>query len=398
MMKQRFSNLAVIARIFGIEITLFIILFVFLIVKSYILLFIFMLLVGLGIYFFFKSRKLHSFVFISFYEHKITAIIISILLFLILPLLFPGDAYTLHVLVICCIQIIAVLGLNFQVGSAGLPNLGFAAFYGVGAYTSALLAVDLGLTFWTGLTAAAIVSAAFGLVLGFPALKTRPIYLALVTLAFGLVVYNLFLNLGFFHGPDGVRNIPPPKIMGWSVFSDITLLGITYPSQITFYYFSLFFLIIGLIIAYFIYNSQSGLMLNAIREDEIASRSVGINVSMGKLIAFSIGSLYGGVAGCLYAHYIGYISAQNFTITVSFAFLAMVILGGSDNVMGVTFAAFLLTVLPEKFRALSDYRVIAYGIIIVVMLIFRPEGLLPQRIRDYSFVLGNSDQQVHKNV
>ena len=323
----------------------------------------------------------------TFGGERKTAVLLTVLFFLLLPLFLSRDAYTLHILIIAGIQIILILGLNIQVGSTGLPNLGFAAFYGIGAYTSALLAVRLGVPFWAGMLAGGSVSAVCGLILGFPTLKTRTYYLALITIAFGLVVYLLFLNLPFFDGPDGVRDIPPPRLFGWSLFSNLKIFGRNYPIQLNFYYLVFAFLLLAVLVAGLLHNSKVGLMWNAVREDEIASQSVGINTSRVKLLAFSTGAFYAGVAGALYAHYIGYISAQNFTITQSLAFLSMVILGGLDNIMGVVVAAFLLTILPEKFRALTDYRIIAYGVIIIIMLIFRPAGLIPQRIRDYGFVL-----------
>lgn len=323
----------------------------------------------------------------AFRGERPAAVAGAIVLLLALPLLLRQDAYSLHILVVSGIQVILVLGLNLHVGSTGLPNLGFAAFYGIGAYTSALLAVRLGVPFWIGLVAGGAVSALLGLILGFPTLKTKTYYLALITIAFGLVVYLLFLNLRFFDGPDGVRDVPPPRLAGWSLVSSAVLFGRKYPMQLNYYYLVLAAVLLAIWAAHALHHSRAGLVWNAVREDEIASQSVGINVSASKLLAFSAGAFYAGVGGSLYAHYVGYISAQNFTLTHSLALLSMVILGGLDNIAGVALAALLLSVLPEKFRALSDYRVIAYGVIIIVMLIFRPSGLIPQKIRGYGFAL-----------
>ncbi len=332
-----------------------------------------------------RASRLRAALTSAFQLQRPAALAVAAILLLALPLLLRRDAYSLHILVVSGIQVILVLGLNLQVGSAGLPNLGFAAFYGIGAYTSALLAVRLGVPFWVGAAAGGIVSAAFGLVLGFPTLKTRTYYLALITIAFGLVVYLLMLNLKFLDGPDGVRDIPPPRIAGWSLLSTVTLFAARYPMQLNYYYLVLAFAAAAVAGARALYQSRTGLVWNAVREDEIASQSVAIDVSAAKLLAFAVGAFYAGAAGALYAHYVGYISAQNFTMTQSLAFLSMVILGGLDNIAGVALAAVLLSVLPEKFRALSDYRVIAYGVIIIVMLIFRPSGLIPQKTRDYAF-------------
>jgi ABC-type branched-subunit amino acid transport system permease subunit len=334
-----------------------------------------------------RAPRLRAAIAGAFRGERSAALATAAVLLLALPLLLRRDAYSLHILVVTGIQVILALGLNLQVGSAGLPNLGFAAFYGIGAYTSALLAVRLGVPFWVGLAAGGAVSAAFGLVLGFPTLKTRTYYLALITIAFGLVVYLLMLNLRFLDGPDGVRDIPPPRIAGWPLVSSVTLFGGKYPMQLNYFYLVFAFTALAVAGAHALHHSRTGLAWNAVREDEIASQSVGINVSASKLLAFAAGAFYAGAAGALYAHYVGYISAQNFTLTQSLALLSMVILGGLDNIGGVALAAVLLSVLPEKFRALSDYRVIAYGVIIIAMLIFRPAGLIPQTIRDYGFAL-----------
>jgi len=364
----------------------FIILYIVLTSNNYILIFSILFIAALLVYFVLKNKKYKRFFLNLFKNYQKTVYIFGLILLIIFPLFLRNNAYIIHLLIIVSIQIILALGLNIQVGSTGIPNLGFVGFFGIGAYASALLAERLGVSFWICLIFGGIIASILGLILALPTAKLKSYYLALITIAFSYIMYNLFLNLKFFDGPDGVRGIPPPFLFKWSFYNNLNLFGLKYPMQINFYYLILFFLIIFIIISFLLYNSRIGLIWNAIREDEIASKSVGINVVYYKILAFCIGAFYAGIAGSLYAHYIGYISAQNFTFTISLAILSMVILGGLDNISGVILAAFLLTILPEKFRILSNYRVIAFSIIIIIMLIFRPTGLIPQKNRIYSFI------------
>ena len=336
------------------------------------------LIIGLN-----KLPKVRQFVNDAIAREKTTLIIVGLLLALAVPLPLREEPYVIHILVIAGIYIILTLGLNIQVGSTGIPNLGFAAFFGVGAYASSLITTNFDISFWTALIIAAIISALFGFLLGFPSLKTRSYHLALVSIAFGLVTYIFLNNLAFTGGPNGVNNIPAPELFGKSMFSTTKLLGQNYPMQLNFYYLVLFFIIIMVIISHFFYNSRVGLNWNAVREDEIAAKCSGINVTNSKLMAFSIGAFYAGVAGALYAHFIGYISPQNFNMNISLNMLGMVILGGMDNILGASLGAFLLAMAPEKFRALANFRVIASGSIIILMLMFRPAGIIPQKMRDY---------------
>ena len=330
-----------------------------------------------------KMPKVKQFVSAAIAREKTTMVIVGLLLALAAPLPLREEPYVIHILVIAGVYIILTLGLNIQVGSTGIPNLGFAAFFGVGAYASSLLSINFELSFWVALILAAIIAALFGFLLGFPSLKTRSYHLALVSIAFGLVTYIFLNNLAFTGGPNGVNNIPAPELFGKSMFSTTKIFGQNYPMQLNFYYLVLFFIVIMVIISHFFYNSRVGLNWNAVREDEIAAKCSGINVTNAKLMAFSIGAFYAGVAGSLYAHFIGYISPQNFNMNISLNMLGMVILGGMDNILGASLGAFLLAMAPEKFRALANFRVIASGAIIILMLMFRPAGIIPQKMRDY---------------
>ena len=320
----------------------------------------------------------------SIRKDKIILLVTGLVLAIAIPLTLRGQPYIIHIFVIAEISIILALGLNFQVGSIGIPNLGYAAFYGVGAYASALLSTRLGISFWISLLAAGFIAALFGWLVGLPTLKTRSYHMALVSIAFGLVTYIMLNNLAFTGGPNGIKNIPAPEILGWSLFSSIKIFGNAYPVQLNFYYLVLFITLLMVVVSHFVYNSKIGLFWNAVREDEIAAKCSGINASALKLLSFSMGAFLAGIAGALYAHYVGYISPENFNMNTSLQILGMVIMGGMDNILGVSIGAFILSVAPEKFRALADFRMLATGLIILLMLMFRPSGIIKQQIRIYA--------------
>ena len=318
-----------------------------------------------------------------FKEMKILAIGVFILMVLTLPFVFQASPYLIHICVMAGLYAILALGLNFQLGSTNVVNFATAASYGIGAYTSALLAVHFHVPFWIGIFLSGSAASLFGLVLGIPCMKTKDYYLSLVTIAFGLIIYILLINFSWTGGPNGIPNIPPPSILGHSFKEPIYLFGFNLPFQSNYFYLIFIFVIGALLVAYRLHHSRVGLTWNAIREDEIAARCQGIDVTWYKILAFCIDAFFGGVTGTVYAHYIGFISPENFAFIVSVVVVTMVILGGMDNVFGVIIGAVLLTILPEKFRAFEDFRLLIYGVIVVTMLVFRPQGLFPQKLRVY---------------
>jgi ABC-type branched-subunit amino acid transport system permease subunit len=305
------------------------------------------------------------------------------LMVLTLPFVFQASPYLIHICVMAGLYAILALGLNFQLGSTNVVNFATAASYGIGAYTSALLAVHFHVPFWIGIFISGSAASLFGLVLGIPCMKTKDYYLSLVTIAFGLIIYILLINFSWTGGPNGIPNIPPPSILGHSFREPINLFGFNLPFQSNYFYLIFIFVIGALFVAYRLHHSRVGLTWNAIREDEIAARCQGIDVTWYKILAFCIDAFFGGVTGTVYAHYIGFISPENFAFIVSVVVVTMVILGGMDNVFGVIIGAVLLTILPEKFRAFEDFRLLIYGVIVVTMLVFRPQGLFPQKLRVY---------------
>jgi branched-chain amino acid transport system permease protein len=318
-----------------------------------------------------------------FKELKIVAGAGFVAMLLTLPFIFQSSPYLIHICVMAGLFAILALGLNFQLGSTNVVNFATAASYGIGAYASALLAVHFHISFWFGLLIGGSLASLFGLLLGIPCMKTKDYYLSLVTIAFGLIVYILLNNFSWTGGPNGISNIPPPSLFGHSFKEPLSLFGYQLPFQSNYYY--LIFLLVGgsLFVAHRLHHSRVGLTWNAIREDEVAARCHGIDVTWYKILAFCIDAFFGGVAGTVYSHYIGFISPENFAFIVSVVVVTMVILGGMDNVFGVIIGAILLTILPEKFRAFEDFRVLIYGLIVVTMLMFRPQGLFPQKMRIY---------------
>lgn len=302
---------------------------------------------------------------------------------LIFPWLLGGDGYALHLLVLANLYAVLALALNFQLGSANIPNFATGASYGIGAYASALLAIHFGISFWFCLLVAAAVATFFGFVLGLPSMRTRDSYLALVTIAFGIVVHQLLTNFEWTGGANGLVGIPAPSLFGHSFNEPIELFGRSLPSQGNYYYVSASLVLLAIISARRLHASRIGLAWNALRDDELAASACGINATWLKVQAFAVDAFLAGFAGTVYAFYVSFISPDNFTFLVSVTIMTMVIAGGMDNVLGVVVGAFLLTLLPEKLRAFADYRVLFYGLVVIGFLIIRPRGLFPQLLRSH---------------
>ena len=330
-----------------------------------------------------RHRALDRFLADCFRRARAPAIVWAGVLVVTFPFLLGSNSYVLHLLILAQIYAVLALALNFQLGSANIPNFATAASYGIGAYVSALLAIHFGVSFWLGLIASAVTATAFGFLLGLPCMRTRDYYLALVTISFGVVIHQLLNNFEWTGGPNGLVGIPAPTLFGHSFRAPIEILGFRLPSQANFYYLTLALLLLTIAVANRLHNSRVGLAWNALRNDELAARLQGINVTWYKVLAFAVDAFLAAFAGTIYAFYVSYISPDNFTFLVSVTIMTMVILGGMDNVFGVIVGATLLTILPEKFRIFSDYRLLIFGVIVIAMLMIRPEGLFPRRLRRY---------------
>lgn len=340
-------------------------------------------LLGAGFYLIEKRPQIADAVTASFSRVPVVALVTAVAVVLLFPFAVGNNTYVLHLLIVAQLYAVLALALNFQLGSANIPNFATGASYGIGAYVSALLAINFGLSFWLTLPAAAIAATLFGFLIGIPSMRTRDTYLALVTIAFGVVVQQLLNNFTWTGGPNGLVGIPAPSLFGHSFANPLVVFGWKLPSQANFYYLSALLVVVAIITAHRLHSSRIGLAWNALRADEIAARAQGINVAWFKVLAFAVDAFLAAFAGTIYAFYVSYISPDNFTFLVSVTIMTMVIVGGMDNIFGVIVGAFLLTILPEKLRAFSDYRLLFFGIVIIAFLMIRPQGLFPQRIRSY---------------
>jgi branched-chain amino acid transport system permease protein len=289
-------------------------------------------------------------------------------------LLLPAIVESRYVLFVCdlaMIYAIVALGLNLLMGYGGQISVGHAAFFGIGAYTSAILSVDLAWSFWAALPAALALSAAFGLLLGLPTLRLRGHYLILATLGFGEIVRLVLQNWQqLTKGPTGIVGIPP-----------VRLFGIALQSERQFYYLALAFLALALLVAVRLARTRMGRELISVRDHELAAELMGVDTVRVKLFAFSTSAAFAGIAGSLYAHMSGSISPDVFTFELSVALLIMVMLGGPGTILGPVFGALALTALPELLRDFKELYLVFYGIGILLLSIFLPRGLAGLRRR-----------------
>ncbi len=309
----------------------------------------------------------------------------------VLPFLPFADRYVVDVATTVLIYIMLGWGLNIVVGLAGLLDLGYVAFYAVGAYSYALLAIHFNLGFWECLPLAGLFAASFGVLLGFPVLRLRGDYLAIVTLGFGEIVRIVLLNwYPVTKGPDGLANIPRPTFFGMdftrnpaegeTAFHEFFGLPYSGLHRVVFLYFLI--LILALITNAFVQRVRKlpiGRAWEALREDEIACRALGINPTNTKLTAFALGAMFGGFAGSFFATRQGFISPESFTFIESALILAIVVLGGMGSQIGVVLAALVLVLLPELGREFEQFRMLLFGAAMVGIMVWRPRGLLAHR-------------------
>ncbi|WP_420208903.1 ABC transporter permease subunit [Candidatus Electronema sp. JC] len=284
--------------------------------------------------------------------------------------LFPHSvsSYQVSIMITALLYVMLGLGLNIVVGMAGLLDLGYVAFYAVGAYSYALLNLHFGIGFWTALPIGGILAALFGILLGFPVLRLRGDYLAIVTLGFGEIIRLVLENwTEFSQGPSGISGIPRPGFFGMELSLQ--------QSVIYLYYLMLGMVIFTVFAASRLRHSRIGRAWAALREDEIACRAMGIDKTRIKLAAFASGAFWAGMAGVLFAAKTTFVNPASFTFMESAIILCIVVLGGMGSIPGVIIAALTLILLPEYLRALADYRMLAFGAALVLLMIFRPGGL-----------------------
>ncbi len=308
---------------------------------------------------------------------------------LVLPIVFSDNRYVVDTATTVLIYVMLGWGLNVVVGLAGLLDLGYVAFYAVGAYTYGLLSTQLGWSFWQALPVAGAMSATFGLLLGWPTLRLRGDYLAIVTLGFGEIIRVILVNwTELSGGPNGITSIPRPSLFGLPFKPPgdeptfASFFGLDYsPNQRIIF---LYYLILALALLTNVFVSRLrklpvGRAWEAMREDEIACKAMGINARNVKLSAFALGAMLGGFAGVFFAARQGFISPESFTFNESAIILAIVVLGGMGSQLGVVLASLVLVLLPELGRDFAEYRMLIFGAAMILIMIWKPGGILAHR-------------------
>jgi branched-chain amino acid transport system permease protein len=310
-----------------------------------------------------------------------------LLLALAAPILFYSNRYYLDLGILVLTYVMLGWGLNIVVGLAGLLDLGYVAFYAVGAYSYALLAQHTGLSFWVCLPVAGILAAFWGVLLGFPVLRLRGDYLAIVTLAFGEIIRLVLINWqSFTGGPNGISAIPRPSFFGIPFTNSedgfAAAFGLEFDPthRIVFlYYVILALALVTNLVSIRLRRLPIGRAWEALREDEIACRSLGINTTNTKLTAFAVGAMFGGFAGAFFATRQGFISPESFVFQESALILAIVVLGGMGSQVGVAIAALVMIGAFELFREFSQARMLVFGAAMVAIMVLRPRGLVATR-------------------
>lgn len=320
-----------------------------------------------------------------FARHRVLAGVAFGLALVVFPLTQQDGSHWIRVAAQAAVMVVSALGLNIVVGSAGLLDLGYVAFVAIGAYVAALTGSalltnhNLPIPFLVVLLVVApVVSAAFGVLLGAPTLRLRGDYLAIVTLGFGEIVRIVLNNAdGLTRGPNGISAIPDPGLGGWDMQEGLDLGAFTLPGDALYLYLALVVILGVLVAVRRVNDSRIGRAWIAIREDEVAASAMGINTTAVKLLAFAAGAYFAGMGGSINAHLGTQVSPDSYTFEVSVLILAMVVLGGIGNPAGVALGAVILSFLPEKLRDFSDVRFLLFGVALVLVMRFRPEGLLP---------------------
>jgi branched-chain amino acid transport system permease protein len=314
-----------------------------------------------------KSPRLHLALMLS----RPAAFICAALTIAVLPLLFT-DSYWRTNLTVCALNVALAVGLDFVLGYAGQLNLGQSAFYGLGAYASTLLVTELGTPFWAALTGAIVLSCLAGTVLALFAVRLRGHYLAIASLGFAVITYQILVNwISLTQGPLGIYAIPPPPALVLP-----GLPAIDFHDLGNLFYLVAAFALLSYLLLDRLIRSPIGEALIAIREDEVSAASLGINCAAWKVFAFAVSSGIAGAAGCFYPSVVGTLVPDAFFMTESFTILAMVVVGGSGTLIGPVCGAILLTVLPELLRGIGDLRLVIYGVALTLVVLFMPGGIV----------------------
>lgn len=306
--------------------------------------------------------------YIIFDNKKIRYSVLAIATVILLGLPMITSMYFMEVMTTVWFHVIVCLGLNIIVGFAGLLSLGYAAFFAVGAYTTGIMILRFGISFWLTLPVSVFMAIIAGLAIGGPTLKLRSDYLAIVTLGFGEIIRLAARNLEITGRATGLVGIDRPTLFGMALYK------INH-----FYYAFLIVAILAVFVSYRLQDSRLGRAWKCIREDEDAAEAMGINVVAVRLYAFVIGSVFGAIAGSFMAVKMTAISPESFLFTQSVMILLAVVLGGMGKIPGVMLGAFAVVVFPEVFRGIGQYRMLIFGALLLVLMIYRPQGLWPER-------------------
>lgn len=306
----------------------------------------------------------------------------AILAALTVAAFFHDDHFVLLLLTTVLLYSVATLGLNVQIGYAGVLNFAGASFFGIGAYTSAVLNAQTAVPHLLVIAAGGLLAALIGSVLLLPVLRTRGHYAAVVTIAFALL-FRTFLEVNdVLGGPQGMQ-VKGMNILGWAFNDNIGIGGVSLSFYMNYYLLSLLLLIGAFILTRRLERSWIGLNLDALRLDETAAGCFGLNVTRWKITAFLIGNFLMGTAGALFAMVGGFVAPNNYTFADSLILVSILLLGGIGNAWGVVVAAIIVVVVPEKLQAIAEYRFLLYALMVIGILLFRPDGLLPRPVRRY---------------
>jgi len=293
----------------------------------------------------------------------------------------PVGKYNIHILILAAIFAVTTLSLNLITGYVGELSLGHAAFFGIGAFTSALLSLRFNLSFWICFPAAGVMAGIFALGIGYVTLRLRGAFFVIVTLAFGEIVRLVDVNwVSLTKGPMGLTDIPLPQIT-------LPIVGkIIFSSKTHFYYLSFLFLTLVIYITYRLVHSRIGRAWTAIRENEPLAQSVGVSAFKYAFLAFVLGAIFAGMAGSLYAHYMSFIGPDVFSFSLTISMLIMLIAGGQGTIVGPVIGALIFTSLPEYLRVTELYRLSIFGIILMLVVLFIPEGIVPATARVVAYL------------
>lgn len=299
---------------------------------------------------------------------------------LVLAAAFYDSHFVLMMICAVLLYSTACMGLTMQFGFAGVANFAGAAFFGIGSYTTAVLATHTGLPQLANIAISGVVAAIIGSVLIWPVLRTRGHYAALVTIAFG-ILFKTFIEVNdVLGGPQGLQ-VPGMKLFGYAFNDGFTLFGIEFSFYVSYFILSLIICACAFVLVKALERSWIGLSMDVVRTDETAAATFGLHIARWKVIAFTLGNLFAGIAGSVYGMMIGFVAPNNFSFSDSLLLVSIVILGGLGNPIGLIPAAIIVLMLPEKLQFIQEYRVLLYAALVIAILLFRPDGLLPRKTR-----------------